>query len=101
MEKLNIEVVSQGTLVTMTVESTIQSQIIDAQKLNKGIDHIRERVVTGKAPCFHIDDNGVLWFKNCLVVPKVPELRQQILDEAHLSQFSIHLGSNKMYHDLK
>jgi hypothetical protein len=36
-----------------------------------------------------------------LVVPKVPELRQLILDEAHLTKFSIHPGSNKMYHDLK
>jgi hypothetical protein len=101
IEKLNLEIVSQGTLANITVESTIQSQIIAAQKENKGITHIKERVVTEKAPCFHIDDKGVLWFKNRLVVPKVPELRQQILDEAHLSRFSIHLGSNKMYHDLK
>jgi hypothetical protein len=35
-----------------------------------------------------------------LVVPKNPELRKKILDEAHLSKFSIHPGSNKMYHDL-
>jgi hypothetical protein len=41
------------------------------------------------------------WFKNRLVVPKVPGLHQKILDEAHLTRFSIHLGSNKMYHDLK
>jgi hypothetical protein len=57
--------------------------------------------MSGKAPCFQIDDDGVLWFKNRLVVPKVPKLRQQILNEAHLSRFSIHPGSNKMYHDLK
>ena len=83
------------------IESSIQSQIVAVQKGNKGIAHIRERVVTGKALCFLIDDEGVLWFKNRLVVPKVPELRQQILDEAHLSRFSIHLGSNKMYQDLR
>ena len=101
MEKLNLEIVSQGTLANITVESTIQSQIVATQKGNKGIAHIRERVVMGKAPCFQIDDEGVLWFKNRLVVPKVPELLQQILDEAHLSRFSIHPGSNKMYHDMK
>jgi hypothetical protein len=43
----------------------------------------------------------VLWIKKQLVEPKVPELRQLILDEAHLTRFSIHPGSNKMYHDLK
>jgi hypothetical protein len=36
-----------------------------------------------------------------LVVPKNPELRKKILDEAHLSKFSMHSGSNKMYHDLR
>ena len=46
---------------------------------------LKERVVAGKATCFRIDENGVLWFQNRLVVPKVPELHQQILDEAHLS----------------
>ena len=48
-----------------------------------------------------MDDAGVIWFKNRLVVPKVPELRQQILDEAHTTRYSIHPGSNKMYQDLK
>jgi hypothetical protein len=36
-----------------------------------------------------------------LVVPKNSELRKKILDEAHLSKFSMHPGSNKMYHDLR
>jgi hypothetical protein len=34
-------------------------------------------------------------------VPKNEEVRQQILDEAHLSRYSIHPGSTKMYQDLK
>jgi hypothetical protein len=43
----------------------------------------------------------VLWFKDQLVVPKDKELRNQILDETHSSKLSIHLGSSKMYQDLK
>jgi hypothetical protein len=43
MEKLNLEIVSQGTFANVTVESTIQSQIVVVQKENKGIAHIRER----------------------------------------------------------
>ena len=35
------------------------------------------------------------------MVPKDHELRNQILDEAHSSKLSIHLGSSKMYQDLK
>jgi hypothetical protein len=30
-----------------------------------------------------------------------PDLKKEILDEAHLSKFSIHPGSTKMYQDLK
>jgi hypothetical protein len=35
------------------------------------------------------------------MVPKDVEVHQQILDEAHLSRYSIHPGSTKMYQDLK
>ena len=50
---------------------------------------------------FRLDERGVLWFKNQLVVPKDHELRNQILDESHSSKLSIHPGSSKMYQDLK
>ena len=43
----------------------------------------------------------MLWFEDRLVVPKDRELRNQILDEAHSSKLYIHLGSSKMYQDLK
>jgi hypothetical protein len=101
LEKLNIEIVQQGRLTNVTVESTIKDQIISAQRKNPGIAYIKEKVRSGKKTDFSIDDIDVLWFKNRLVVPKVLELRQLILDEAHETRFSIHLGSNKMYQDLK
>jgi hypothetical protein len=54
----------------------------------------------GRGSYFSIDEQGVVKYKNRLVVPKNDELRRKILDEAHQSKLSIHLGSNKMYHDL-
>jgi hypothetical protein len=54
-----------------------------------------------KATCFRKDDQGVLWFKDRIVVPKDVEQRQHILDEAHLNRYSIHPRSIKMYQDLK
>jgi hypothetical protein len=50
---------------------------------------------------FRQDSKGVLWFEDRLVVPKNPEIRKKILDKAHLSKFSMHPESNKMYHDLR
>ena len=69
------------------VEATIRDQVIAAQKENKGVAHIKERARNGKAECFSIDNEGVLWFKDCLVVPKVPELWQSILEEAHATGY--------------
>jgi hypothetical protein len=34
-------------------------------------------------------------------MPKDDDVCQEILDEAHLSRYSIHPGSTKMYYDLK
>jgi hypothetical protein len=43
----------------------------------------------------------VIWFGKRLVVPVNPEIKKTIFDEAHMSKFSIHPGSTKMYQDLK
>jgi hypothetical protein len=57
--------------------------------------------VTQKVACFREDAEGTLWFKDRLVVPRKEALKKKILDEAHTSRYTIHLGSTKMYHDLR
>ncbi|WVZ94041.1 hypothetical protein U9M48_039983 [Paspalum notatum var. saurae] len=44
---------------------------------------------------------GTLWYKNRICVPNVDRIRKLILSEAHDTAYSIHLGSTKMYYDLK
>jgi hypothetical protein len=101
MEKLNLGMIQHGTSNHLKLESVILQRIIDAQKDDEGMKHIREKIRAGTAKCFKEDDQSVVWFNNRIVVPKNEELRQQILNEAHLSRYSIHPGSTKMYHDLK
>jgi hypothetical protein len=48
--------------------------------------------------CFRKDEEGTLWLKERLVVPKNKSLKK-IMYEAHTSRYSIHPGSTKMYHD--
>jgi hypothetical protein len=74
-----------------------------SQLHDEGIKIIKLKLSQGEAKykCFHTDHQGVLWFNNRTVVPKDHQLRKQILDEAHLSKFSIHPGSTKMYQDLR
>jgi hypothetical protein len=101
MEKLNLGIVQQGTLTQLKLESVILQRIIDAQRTDKGMKYIHEKMEADKANCFRKDDQGVIWFKDRIVVPKDAKVRQQILDEAHLSRYSIHPRSTKMYQDLK
>jgi hypothetical protein len=101
MENLNLGMIHQGTSNHLKLESVILQRIIDAQKDDEGMKHVCEKIRAGKANCFREDDQGVVWFNNRIVVSRNEEVRQQILDEAHLSRYSIHPGSTKMYQDLK
>ncbi|WVZ97659.1 hypothetical protein U9M48_043174 [Paspalum notatum var. saurae] len=98
---IEMPTVLEAKLYNLVLEPTIKDQIIAAQKQDEGMAHIREGLDEKKRACFILDNQGVLWFKNCLVVPKDMELRKKILDEAHTSMFTMHPGSNKMYQDLK
>jgi hypothetical protein len=47
------------------------------------------------------DDQEVVWYKGRICVSDAKEIREMILREAHESAYSIHLGTTKMYEDLK
>jgi hypothetical protein len=65
------------------------------------IQEIKHNIKDEKSPDFLEDDEGVLWYKGRICVPKVKELNDKILCEAHESSYSIHPGGYEMYHDLK
>ncbi|WVZ89892.1 hypothetical protein U9M48_036241, partial [Paspalum notatum var. saurae] len=101
MDEVEIPAEQPAELYSLIIEPTIKDLVIAAQKQDKGTAHIREGISDKQKACFMLDEQGVLWFKNRLVVPKDMELRKKILDEAHTSLFTMHPGSNKMYQDLK
>jgi len=101
LENLGMEMIPQGSLANLKIDSNLEAQNITAQKEDKGMKYLKEKIANRAPTDFKKDDAGVIWFKNQLVVPKVPELHQQILDEALNTRYSIHLGSNNMYQDLK
>ena len=99
--KLNLTMVEHRSLATLVITSNLIDEIKKAQHEDKGRMRLRDRISEEKLKYFNLDDQGILWFGKCLVVPKNFELRKKILDEAQESQSSIHPGSNKMYQDLK
>jgi hypothetical protein len=98
-----LEIVEQGNLNAISAESNLYDRIVLAQLNDEGVQLIKQKLAEEdpKYSCFHKDTKVVVWFEQRLVVPVDPELRKEIFDEAHLSKFSIHPGSTKIYKDLK
>jgi hypothetical protein len=67
---------------------------------DKKIQEIKCNIREEKSPGV-LEDDGVLWYQGRICVPKIKDLEDKILREAHESAYSIHPGGNKMYHDLK
>jgi hypothetical protein len=103
MRKLNLEIIPQGSLNHLSIEATLWDNIVLAQQRYKEVRIIKQKLAQGegKYKYFRVDSKGILWFNERAVVPKDHKLRKHILDEAHLSKFSMHPGSTKMYQDLK
>ena len=101
LRELRLEIVPKGFVAAMEVQSTLLGKIREAQKDDKEIAEIKERMSKGKAKGFREDEHDTLWFEDRVYVPNNPEIRKLILQEAHDSPYSIHPGNTKMYLDLK
>jgi hypothetical protein len=103
MMKLNLELVEHGNLYAISIKSPLHERIARAQLIDEEVQKIIQKLSEGdpKFNCFRKDDKGVVWFGQRLVIPQDRDLKKEILDEAHLSKFTIHPGSAKMYQDLR
>jgi hypothetical protein len=99
MTKLNLELVEHGNLFVVSIESPLHERIVMAQLINEEVQKIKQNLEERgpKYDCFRRDDKGVVWFGQRLVIPQDQDVKKEILDEAHLSKFTIHPGSTKMY----
>jgi hypothetical protein len=90
-----------AVLYNIQISCTLESKIIEGQKTDKGIFHIKEKMKKEPTKHFRVNEQGVLWFDDRLVVPKDRELKNQLIDKAHLFKLSIHPRSSKMYQELR
>lgn len=81
--------------------SSLMQKVKEAQKSDPYIQTILNEVKECKMKYFSINQEGVLRYGERLCVLKINELKREILEEAHKSSYSIHLGAIKMYQDLK
>jgi hypothetical protein len=85
---------------SLEVKPMLEHLIRKAQRLDTKTTGLMDRALKEQLLDFSTYEEGVLWFKNCLCVPK-EEAREVLLDKAHNSAYSIHPGTTKMYLDLK
>ena len=60
----------------MEIQSTLMDKIREAQKTDKEIVEIKERMSKGKAKGFHEDEHDTIWFEDRVYVPNDLEIRK-------------------------
>jgi hypothetical protein len=94
----------------------LKDTIINRQNEDAFLAEELNRILEGRESTFELRERKSLWFQgricgNVLVEQhgyvemfwwnNIPEIKEMILKETHQTPYSIHLGSTKMYMDLK
>ena len=100
LEVVRASKIVEGRIATLVMEPRPRVRIVEAQRRDTLLEKIREEVRTREQENFHEADND-LTFKGRLCVPRDKGLRNEIVREAHETPYTVHLGSTKMYQDMK
>ncbi|GJV17351.1 putative reverse transcriptase domain-containing protein [Tanacetum coccineum] len=85
----------------LTVHPKLPSQILEAQNEALKEENVKTKNLRGMDKSFEIRPDGTRCIKNRSWLPLFGGLRDLIMHESHKLKYSIHPGSDKMYHDLK
>nr|GEX96631.1 putative reverse transcriptase domain-containing protein [Tanacetum cinerariifolium] len=86
----------------MIVHNDLPKQIRKAwEEAMKGENVKAENLERLIKPIFEFHPDGIRCFGNCFWLLLFGGLKDLVMHESHKSKYSIHLGSNKMYQDLK
>ena len=92
---------NRESIVYHKSESSLVVKVNSKKHLDKPLMELNESVLDKLNESFSLGRDGVLRYQGKLWVPDVDEWRDWILEQAHGSRYSIHLGWIKMYHDLR
>nr|XP_016482900.1 PREDICTED: uncharacterized protein LOC107803648 [Nicotiana tabacum] len=83
-------------------ESSLVAEVEEKQLIDPALAQMKEAVLNNKTLTFSLGgEDGVLRCQGRLCVPDVDNLWGRVMAEAHNSRYSMHLGSTKMYRDIK
>ena len=72
LHELCLEIVPRGYVAALEIQSTLMDKIREAQKTDKEIAEIKERMSKGKAKGFREDEHDTLWFEDRVYGPNDP-----------------------------
>ena len=83
-------------LANLRVQPTLVERIKVAQAGDPHLQKMKLMVESGASSEFCIHEDGSLRFGNRLCVPNDPDLKEDILSEAHNTGYTIHPGGTKI-----
>ncbi|GJW94535.1 putative reverse transcriptase domain-containing protein [Tanacetum coccineum] len=84
--------------MNMTLQSSIKDRMLAAQK--EASDELT-KMQQGLDELIECRSDGALYYLDQIWVPLTGDVRTLIMGEAYKSKYSVHLGADKMYYDLK
>ncbi|KAD4584208.1 hypothetical protein E3N88_21809 [Mikania micrantha] len=85
----------------MTIHTDLPDKVRSVQLGALEKDNLVHESLRGMETQLDVKPDGIRYFINRLWIPVHGGLRELVMDEAHKSRYSVHPGSDKMYHDLK
>ncbi|GJX09643.1 putative reverse transcriptase domain-containing protein [Tanacetum coccineum] len=87
--------------LVMTISLDLPSRILEAQKEAVRVENIEVEDIGGMLKRLEARADGTLCLDNRSWLPCYGDTRSLIMHESHKSKYSIHPGSDKMYHNMK
>lgn len=98
---MRLQISEDGSVLAyVEAQSLLMEQIKESQFEDAKLCIIRDNVLRCEANEEILYQEGVLYIRGKICVPKMGDLIRLILEKAHSLRYSIHPGVAKMYHDL-
>ncbi|XP_074299704.1 uncharacterized protein LOC141630857 [Silene latifolia] len=99
---MGIHMIRKGDNISdVTVEPELYDEIKRKQLLDPKIQEWKEGLEKGTTSQFSIHADGSIRFDGRWCMPKDDKFKRMITAEAHCTPYSVHLGGDKLYKDLK
>ncbi|KAJ0885316.1 putative nucleotidyltransferase, Ribonuclease H [Helianthus annuus] len=84
----------------LTIQSSLPAQIRAAQLEALKPENVKAEALRGSRQRMEQKEDDAYYVTGRIWVPLYGGLRELVMDEAHKSRYSVHPGSDKMYHDI-